>query len=78
MPRTRSIAFRQHQVIDRRECLGAAEVAQLLGRSERTVRRWISKKVLRSVKIGGSRFVARSELEQLLRPDVFKPPESDD
>jgi excisionase family DNA binding protein len=65
-------------VIDRRECLGAAEIAQLLGRSERTVRRWISKKVLRSVKIGGSRFVARSELEQLLRSAVFEPSNGDD
>ena len=53
-------------MIDAAEYLRAAEIAHLLGRSERTVRRWIRKKMA-SAKIGGARLVARTELERLLR-----------
>lgn len=54
-------------MIDRSAYLRAAEIARVLGRSERTVRRWIRKKTLASAKIGGARLVARTELERLLR-----------
>ena len=46
--------------------LRAGEVAVELGVSERTVRRWIADGTLRSMKIGGTRLVARAELERLM------------
>ena len=48
--------------------LRAAEIARLLGISERTVRRWIASGELPSVKVGGSRLVARADLERTLSP----------
>jgi excisionase family DNA binding protein len=42
------------------------EVATLVRRSERTVRRWIADGTLPSVKIGGTRLVAIAELQRLL------------
>ncbi len=47
----------------------AAVIAQLLGISERTVRRWIATEVLPSIKIGGARLVARADLERLVSDD---------
>ena len=48
--------------------LRAAEIARLTGLSERTVRRWIASGELPSVKVGGSRLVARADLERALSP----------
>lgn len=42
------------------------EVATLVRRSERTVRRWITNGTLPSVKIGGTRLVAKIDLHRLL------------
>lgn len=50
------------------EYLRARDIARLMGVSIRTARRWIAKNLLASGKIGGARFVARSELERLLSP----------
>lgn len=55
---------------DRAEYLRAGDIARLTGRSIRTVRRWIKSGVLRSVKLGGSRLVAASDLERLLHPEA--------
>lgn len=52
------------------EYLRARDIARLTGVSIRTARRWIAKQILVSGKIGGARFVARSELERLLSPPV--------
>lgn len=53
----------------RDEYLRAPEIASLLGQSERTIRRWIAKKILASTKIGGARLVAKAELERLLHSE---------
>ena len=47
--------------------LRAREVAALTGVDIRTVRRWIAKGVLPSVRLGGTRLVARSDLADLLK-----------
>ncbi|GAB2206642.1 hypothetical protein ROS1_34590 [Roseibium sp. ROS1] len=44
----------------------ASEIADALGKTERTVRRWIAEGSLPSVKIGGSRLVAVAEFNRLL------------
>lgn len=44
------------------------EVAELLGVSPRTVRRWRSRGLLAFDKIGGTVRVRRSDLERALRP----------
>ena len=49
--------------------LRAREIAELLGVTERTVRRWIADSILPSTKIGGSRLVARGDLDRLLGED---------
>jgi len=54
--------------------LRAGEIARLFGVSERTIRRWIARQELPSVKIGGARLVAIANLERLLSPD-WEPPE---
>ena len=46
----------------------AAEIARLTGVSIRTARRWIAEEIIPSVKLGGSRLVARADLERLLCP----------
>ncbi len=48
--------------------LRAAAIAQLLGVSERTVRRLIASGELPSSKFGGARLVSRADLEGLLSP----------
>jgi excisionase family DNA binding protein len=53
---------------EQREYLRARDIARVTGVSIRTARRWISKHVLVSGKIGGARLVAKSELERLLSP----------
>ena len=52
----------------RSEYLRARDIAGLTGVSIRTVRRWIADEIIPSVKLGGSRLVARAELERLLCP----------
>ncbi len=42
------------------------QIAEMLGVTERTVRRWIADGTLPSVKLGGARLVARVTLEQRL------------
>ena len=42
------------------------QIAEMLGVTERTVRRWIADGTLASVKLGGARLVARATLEQRL------------
>ena len=53
---------------DGTEYLRAADIARLTGVSTRTARRWIAKRLVASVKVGGARLVAKSELERLLSP----------
>ena len=50
------------------EYLRAADIARITGASTRTARRWIAKRLLASVKLGGARLVARTELGRLLSP----------
>lgn len=50
------------------EYLRAGDIARLTGMSLRTARRWIATGILVSIKVGGARLVARSELERLLSP----------
>jgi excisionase family DNA binding protein len=50
----------------RAEYLRAADIARLIGISIRTVRRWIADEIIPSVKLGGSRLVARADLDRLL------------
>ncbi len=46
----------------------ARQIAETLGLTERTIRRWISDETLPSSKIGGARLVADADLERLLSP----------
>lgn len=46
--------------------LRAGEIAIELGVSERTVRRWIADSSLDSIKVGGTRLVARKALERFI------------
>jgi len=48
--------------------LRARQIAEVLGVSVRTVRRWIADGTLSSVKIGGTRVVADTDLLRLLQP----------
>jgi excisionase family DNA binding protein len=50
------------------EYLRATDVARITGVSLRTARRWIAGRLFASVKFGGARLVAKSELERLLSP----------
>lgn len=50
------------------EYLRAGDIARVAGVSVRTVRRWIAARELPSIKIGGTRLVARAELGRLLSP----------
>ena len=46
--------------------LRAADIAELMGVSLRTIRRWIADEVIPSTKLGGARLVAKVDLEGLL------------
>lgn len=46
--------------------LRAADIARLTGASIRTIRRWIADEIIPSAKLGGSRLVARADLDRLL------------
>ena len=48
--------------------LRARQIADTLGVTERTVRRWIADGVLPSCRLGGARLVAHSDLERRLSP----------
>ena len=50
----------------RTEYVRAADIARLTGVSIRTARRWIADEIIPSVKLGGSRLVARADLERPL------------
>ena len=54
------------------------QIAEMLGVTERTVRRWIADGTLPSVKLGGARLVARTTLERRLGTPLDLPEESDD
>lgn len=54
------------------------QIAEMLGVTERTVRRWIADGTLPSVKLGGARLVARTTLEQQLGTPLDLPEEGDD
>ncbi len=53
------------------------QIAELLGVTERTIRRWIADGILPSVKLGGARLVARATLEQRLGAPIDLPEEGD-
>ena len=50
------------------EYLLAGDIARLTGRSVRTVRRWIAKGILPSVKVGGARLISKKIADQVLNP----------
>ena len=52
-------------------------IAELLGVTERTVRRWIADGTLPSTRLGGARLVARATLEQRLGAPIDLPVEGD-
>ncbi len=54
------------------------QIAELLGVTERSVRRWIADGALPSVKLGGARLVARATLEQRLGAPIELLEEGDD
>ncbi len=54
------------------------QIAELLGVTERTVRRWIADGTLSSVKLGGARLVARATLAQRLGTPLDLPGKDDD
>jgi excisionase family DNA binding protein len=58
--------------------LRAADIARLTGMSIRTARRWIADRIIPSVKLGGSRLVARADLERLLCPALDAAEEAHD
>lgn len=76
-PLIQGLVWRGCEMISHADFLRAAEIARLLGRSERTVRRWIRTKVVPSAKLGGARLVAKSELERLLRPALPDPTDNE-
>jgi excisionase family DNA binding protein len=51
---------------DGTEYLRAADIVRLTGVSIRTVRRWIADEIIPSTKLGGTRLVARADLERRL------------
>ena len=53
-------------------------VAELLGVTERSVRRWIADETLPSIKVGGARLIARDALEQQLGTSLNLPQEEHD
>ena len=52
------------------EYLRAAELADVLNLSERTIRRWIADGTLPSAKIGGARLVPVDAVHRLLAPQL--------
>jgi excisionase family DNA binding protein len=64
---------------DGTEYLRAGDIVALTGMSIRTVRRWIAEETIPSAKLGGTRFVAKADLERLLSPaaDLIERPDDD-
>ncbi len=58
--------------------LRPGQIAELLGVTERTIRRWIADGTLPSVKLGGARLVARATLAQRLGAPIDLPEEEED
>jgi excisionase family DNA binding protein len=61
-----------------KQYLRAADIVALTGTSLRTVRRWIADETIPSTKLGGTRFVAKADLERLLSPSPDLTEEPDD
>ena len=61
-----------------RTFLRPRQIAEMLGVTERTVRRWIADGTLPSVKLGGARLVARATLERRLGAPIDLLEEGDD
>ena len=51
---------------DGTEYLRAGDIARLTGMSVRTIRRWLADGTLPSTRVGGTRLVAKTDLERLL------------
>jgi excisionase family DNA binding protein len=64
---------------DGTEYLRAGDIVALTGMSIRTVRRWIAEETIPSTKLGGTRFVAKADLERLLSSaaDLIEQPDDD-
>ena len=63
---------------DGTDYLRAGDIVALTGMSIRTVRRWIAEETIPSTKIGGTRFVAKADLERLLFPPLLTSSKIDD
>ena len=63
---------------DGTEYLRAGDIVALTGMSIRTVRRWIADETIPSTKLGGTRLVAKADLERLLSPSPDLTEEPDD
>jgi predicted DNA-binding transcriptional regulator AlpA len=63
---------------DSTEYLRAGDIVALTGMSIRTVRRWIADETIPSTKLGGTRFVAKVELQRLLCTAADQVDEPDD
>ncbi len=61
-----------------RTFLRPRQISEMLGVTERTIRRWIADGTLPSVKLGGARLVARVTLEQRLGASLVLLEESND
>ncbi len=61
-----------------RTFLRPRQIAESLGVTERTVRRWISDGILPSRKLGGARLVARATLAQRLGAPIDLPEDGDE
>lgn len=63
---------------DSTEYLRAGDIVALTEMSIRTVRRWIADETIPSTKLGGTRFVAKAELQRLLCTAADQVEEPDD
>jgi excisionase family DNA binding protein len=61
---------RETEMKDGAQYLRTRDIARLTGTSIRTVRRWLASGLLRSVRVGGARLVAKTDLESLLHPEA--------
>lgn len=56
-----------------RRYLTAAEIAFMIGRSPRTIRRWLAAHVIPSFHIGGTRLVDAQDLEAVIARSKSQP-----
>ena len=47
--------------------LSIADVAEMFGRSPRTIRSWITRGILKPVKVGNAVFIPETQVKSLLR-----------